>query len=213
MLYATNFNVFYEKNRKEIDKYLLAAAWNYRHIVETDDMFQEIVLKLMKSSFLQDWDKEKGAALKTFFTGRIRGYALHVVTQKLKEYCVKKTKDEDVKLPVFIRLDRDYDFSGTVNDYESSGNYSVDLPEEATEEEETFYNEVLSLFKKEVSPLQAEIYILHWKGYDYREIERKINDKYEDDEPISYNTIRNKCIQATEIMLKILTSEGGFGER
>lgn len=216
MLYEPTFNLFYTRNRTEIERYLRATANRYRHIVEEDDMFQEIVLRLINSTFLQDWD-EKKSALNTFFTNRIRGYALHVVKDKLKEYCLEKIKDSDYKLPIFLPLDKYHEYS----EHDSAGSpYNKELAEEPTEEEDAYFREIIKTFKERVTAEKAEIYILHWKGYGYHEIEEIIRTvvsrnhpeksefKSAFTKPLPYMTVRNRCVEATKVMHKILTSDG-----
>jgi len=214
MLYYPDFNTFYKKNRTEVDKYIWSTAWKYQHIIEAEDMFQEIVLRLARSTFLKKWN-EKKAALNTYFTCRIRFYALHIITKKLRELCVKKLKKGEISTepPVtFIRLDEQYEFSehgfespGSV--YEQ-GSCETMLSRDATEEEEMFLKEIISLFRDKVTSLQVKIHeMYYWRELTYHEIGAILN-RSKKAAPYSYNYIRNINKQATDIMLNILSSEG-----
>jgi len=212
MLYYPDFNKFYEKNRTEIDKYIWSTAWKYQHILEAEDMFQEIVLRLARSTFLRDWN-EKKAALNTYFTNRVRGYALHIITKILRQLCVKKLKDGELPTepPVsFLRLDS-HEFSewplGTPGYDFTSGRHNFEISEDPTEEEEMFFKEIIGLFKDKVTPLQVKIFKMHyWSDFTYHEIGAILNRSK--GTFYSYNFIRNKNALATDIMLNILSSEG-----
>lgn len=211
MKYYPNFNMFYEKNRTEIDKYIWSTVWKYQHILEPEDMFQEVVYRLAKSSFLKDWN-EKKAALNTYFTGRVRGYTLHIITKRLKELCIKKKNEILTEPPIsFVRLNKQHEHMERFDlDMDNPSPYSYEIKEEPRGEEELFLKEIKNLFKKKISSLQAFIYEMHyWNELTYHEIMVVLNQN-DEDKVYSYNFIRNKCIQAIDIMLNILSSEGVY---
>lgn len=201
LTYHPDFNTFYKKNQKEVEKLLWSTAWKYQHIIDPDDMFQEIVLRLMKYSFLEKWEKEK-SALNTFLTSRIRGYALHVITKKMRE---------EPKSKFLVRLDKHRDF--VEKDLESPGKgYFVEVCTEGTEDVELYIEEIKDLFKRRVKPLQAHVFeMYYWQGYSLHEIAGLLSDVY--DMTISYSVVRTNCREATQSMLKILSKEGVHCEK
>jgi len=135
LTYYPNFNTFYNKNLVEMETFLWSVAWKYQHIVEPEDMVQEIVLRLMRSNVLQKWNKNK-SALNTFITSRIRGYALHIITKKMQK---------EPKAMFMVRLDRHHEFDGD-DDGETPG-YFIEIGTESLEEEELYVEEIKELFK------------------------------------------------------------------
>jgi RNA polymerase sigma factor (sigma-70 family) len=197
LTYYPDFNTFYKKNRKEIEMYLWSVAWKYQHIVEPDDMVQDIMLRLLKSTFLKDWKKEK-SALNTFLTTRIRGYALHVLTKKIREEPLSK---------YFVRLDKHHDYDDVTAENPGKGYFTELAADTVNEDEDLYIKEIKELFRKKVSSAQAKIYELHyWEGYTYYEIADIMTELEEI--KFSYSHVRTKCHQATQSMLQILSKEG-----
>ncbi len=61
LTYHPNFNMFYKLNRKNLDMWTWRVCWRYQHIAEAEDIFQEVMLRLLNSTVLEDWKEEKGA--------------------------------------------------------------------------------------------------------------------------------------------------------
>ncbi len=198
LTYHRDFNTFYNLNREKIDRWIKSVAWRYRNIVEHNDMFQEIMLRLLSSTILQDWNGTK-SSLSTFFTLRIRGYATHVAAKKLRSEPMAK---------YFVRLDKHHDFSEFDHDKDSPGKgYFFEICNEHTGEAELIAKEILAMFQNNVSPIQAEVYELYYmQGYTYDETTDIINTKHGTTH--SYFFIRSKCQQALDIMFKITSAEG-----
>jgi RNA polymerase sigma factor (sigma-70 family) len=84
---VTNFPLFYNENRKEMNRILIAVCRKHQLILtlqhmEIEDMCNELYIKLADSSVLSDFDP-KQSQLHTYMTNRARHYAQHLVT-KLK---------------------------------------------------------------------------------------------------------------------------------
>jgi RNA polymerase sigma factor (sigma-70 family) len=202
LTYYHDFNRFYVKNREEIEMYLRSVAWKYQHIIEPDDMVQEIMLRLLKSTFLKDWKKEK-SALNTFLTTRIRGYALHVLTKKMREEPLSK---------YFVRLDKHHPYNDITAEDPGKGYFTELADDTINEDDDLCIKEIKELFRKRVSSVQAKIYELHyWEGYTYYEIADIMTELEEIKFP--YSVVRTKCHQATQSMLRILSKEGVHCER
>lgn len=209
MHYHADFNVFFKLNQKEIQKYVDIVSWKYAHIMDPDDIAQEIILKLMKSSFLTDWEEER-AALQTFFTQRIRGYALHAITKEIRRvFSISKETDNEGTVtesftPLYEQLDKERDFSNY--NAESKGYFHEIASDEPSQEEDLFYNEIMKLFQGKISEFEMRIYELHRYGHTFDEIKAILSETH--GETYSYSYIRNRCHKVIEIMLKILSNEG-----
>lgn len=204
LTYHPQFNTFYNLNNKNLDMWIWSVAWRYQHIAEAEDIFQEVMLRLLKSTVLKDWNEEKGAALDTYITTRIRGYALHFITKIMRE---------EPEAKYFVRLDRYHDYGETEHDSETPGKgYFLDVFVEPEEETVLLAKEILALFKRTVNPLQAKAFELYYmEGYTYEETATIINESMNTKH--SYFHIRAKCNQAVESMYKLLSSEGVNCER
>lgn len=211
MIYHADFNTFFKLNCKDVQKYVAVTSWKYAHIMDPEDLAQDIIVKLMNSSFLTDWDKRK-SALRTFFTGRVRGYALHIITAKIRELyrIIKENTPEGITkryIPLFDRLDKERDFCDYSTDKVETSGYYLEVVQEPREEENLFLKEIITLFKKKTNALQRKIYDFHyWRGFTLKEIQVIMSE--DDNKVYHYSFVRNRCAQATEIMLKILSSEG-----
>ncbi len=212
LTYYPDFNTFYKKNLAELETLLWSVAWKYQHIIEPEDMVQEILLRLLKSTVLQDWDKTK-SALNTFMTTRIRGYALHIITKKIQKepkpkHTVRLDKYQTQKEPKYervymVHLDKHHEYE----DVESDGGYFIELSSEGLEEMELYVKEIKELFKEKIGLIPHEIYDLHyWQGYTYHEVVEIMNGKY--DTELSYSNVYIMCGETTQALLRILSREG-----
>jgi RNA polymerase sigma factor (sigma-70 family) len=196
LTYHPDFNTFYKKNLAELKTFLWPMAWKYQHIIEPEDMVQEILLRLLKSTVLQDWDKTK-SALNTFITTRIRGYALHIITKKIQK---------EPKSKYMVRLDRYHEY-GDIDGEPNGNGYFIELSSEGLEEMELYVEEIKELFKEKIGLIPYEIYDLHyWQGYTFHEVVSIMNDKY--DTELSYSNVYIICNETTQSLLKILSKEG-----
>jgi len=76
LLYRSDFWLFYNDNRTEIERIIDYHANRYRETVNINDMRQEIILRLASSDALIKYDPAK-ATLKTYIVHKIRGHASH----------------------------------------------------------------------------------------------------------------------------------------
>ena len=80
---AEAFWNFYNKNNTEVERIIWDACWRHQEAVDPDDMHQDLIVRLQRSNFLRRFDP-KQAQLGTYFTGRVNGYAQHIVAKTLK---------------------------------------------------------------------------------------------------------------------------------
>ena len=76
-----DFWVFYKINKDEIDKILQYFSYKYIKIIEPMEMFQEVLLRIAQSDFIEKYDPEIGSLLKTYFVHKARGYASHYAVE------------------------------------------------------------------------------------------------------------------------------------
>jgi hypothetical protein len=83
---VVNFKNFYETNQKEVDRILWSICWKHQQIFnEPKELFNELYIRLNRSSFLNDFDPAR-TQLHTYFTNRANFYARHMVTKAVKDF-------------------------------------------------------------------------------------------------------------------------------
>jgi len=76
------FWVFYRQNSKEVERILWDACWRHADTVDPHDMHQDLLVRLYRSGFLKTFNPVQ-SQLGTYFTGRVNGYANHIVTRAI----------------------------------------------------------------------------------------------------------------------------------
>lgn len=97
LVYKNNtfdFWAFYEINKEEIEKIVWKASWKYQNIIDPEDMHTEILIRLYRSNFHNDFDSEKNS-LNKYLVIKIYGYAGHIVkdfNRRIKIDCMEESK-------------------------------------------------------------------------------------------------------------------------
>lgn len=94
---SEKFWLFYQENRAEFENLLWNACWSFKRkyntLIEIEDMHTEILLRMHRSDFLNDYDVSK-SQFGTFVTGRVYGYAQHFIFNTLKDnFIIEESED------------------------------------------------------------------------------------------------------------------------
>lgn len=192
LLYRPDFWSFYNDNRTEIDYIINYFSHRYYGLVDADDMFQEILLRLANSDLLIKYDSKKGS-LNTYFTHKVRGYSSHYAKEISKrpyfipiEYYIASC-EKDIETDKYNRIKNhiDYKTRPTFNETINNSLYS---------------EEIMDILKERLDKthyLIACLYLLDC--YTCKEICQYI-DKF------SYNTIVKKINDIKSLIDKIINS-------
>lgn len=78
--YYPDFWAFYNENYKDVNTILYSIANKYQKIVEPDEMYNEIIVRLVESDFISRFNPTNlKASLQTFFYKNAWGYAMHFI--------------------------------------------------------------------------------------------------------------------------------------
>jgi RNA polymerase sigma factor (sigma-70 family) len=149
---ADAFMAFYKMNQADVERILWDACWRHKDIVDPNDMHQDLFVRLHRSKFLERFDP-KQSQLGTFFTGRVNGYAQHVVTKTLR-----KSRRFDQALCM--------EFNNTEEDRDASPELSVN-----PDTEDNIFNE--EVFKQTCDILdrgQKQILKMYLEGHSSAEV-------------------------------------------
>lgn len=193
LIYKADFCEFFKTNQETVEELIWSAAWKYQHIIDPEDMHQDLFYRLARSDLLKEWIPEKGA-LNTYLTQRIWGYAMHFVTEKCKK-------------PLFLSLDKNYRYPDSKgrSGYNYIESYSFTheriLEEEPEAEEKVFTDEIKRLIEQRLKPIELKIFVMYyWEDFTYHEIMALLD--------VPYSMARIKCRKAALVVSRILTSEG-----
>jgi len=176
--YSPCFQIFFKENKKDINNLIYHLAMKYQDIVEIEDTYQEIILGLAQSNFLERYDY-KGASLKTYFYYQIRGYANHFIKRILKK-------------PKFIPIDTQ------LVDYNDEEQHNVDYPtaqsSDETIEKDIYSEEIMAILQEKLDETDYTIACLYFLDcYTCKEIRRIIKG-------CSYNTILRRMNKIKRII-------------
>ena len=76
-----DFWTFYLANKEDVDYIIDASCRMFKKIVPTEDMKQDILIRLYRSEFLDRYDPTK-ARLNTYITSLVRGYAKSIAERE-----------------------------------------------------------------------------------------------------------------------------------
>ena len=131
LIYHKNFWDFYKSNTEDVKMILRSTAKFHAAILDPEDMYQELLIRLHKSPFLERYD-ESQSRLNTFFTSHVRGEALHIVHSIRDRLAWKKEVSlEGIERYYYMKQKMFKDINGTIDDDEEF----KDLPELVSPEE------------------------------------------------------------------------------
>jgi len=98
LLKYEKFFQFYTAYQKDIDSFIWKVSRRHQEIYDPWDMKTEIIIKLMNSDIINDYNAELKCSFKTYVFQRIEGYASHILTKSRKDCFLpiekKKTEEE-----------------------------------------------------------------------------------------------------------------------
>lgn len=157
------FWAFYALNKEEFNNLLWQVCWTkkrkYLHMVDINDLHTDLLLSVHHSKFLDDYNPEK-SQFGTFVTGRVKGYAQHLIT-KIFRAVKKLPKDLEDEGPLWMGFE---DYDGGVLD--AAGlNHNPQLDDSLT------FKQVYESVKKDLTKSQQKILDLHYRdGYKLYEV-------------------------------------------
>jgi len=92
-----DFWEFYTANQKKATSIIEINTWKYSKAVGLRDLRQEILLRIARSDFMEQWDPSKSSLL-TYFANKVRGYAAHIFDAMTYKpvYTTKLTDASDI---------------------------------------------------------------------------------------------------------------------
>jgi RNA polymerase sigma factor (sigma-70 family) len=149
---AEAFWNFYNQNKDEVERIIWDACWRHQNAVDPHDMHQDLIVRLHRSNFLRRFDP-KQAQLGTYFTGRVNGYARHIVSKTLKQ---ERYYDQALCIE-FNKTDEEH-------------NASPELALEPDIEESLFNEEVFQHACDLLTNVQKTFFKMYLEGHDAGEI-------------------------------------------
>jgi len=97
LLKYEKFFQFYTAYQKDIDSFIWKVSRRHQEIYDPWDMKTEILIKLMDSNIINDYNTELKCSFKTYVFTRIEGYASHILTKSRKEHFLPMEKEKKQK--------------------------------------------------------------------------------------------------------------------
>lgn len=161
-----NFWTFYVSNYKDIELIIRSVANKYAALINPDDMYEELIISLQRNNVLSQFNPTK-ARLNTFLTMKVRGYAKHLLTKRLKE-------------PGRLSIDAIDPSKSDFQEYallegRAIENWRLSPISTPSIEEGFIVKEMLSFIKKRLDTAQQEILFKKCQGYSNKEIAHNLN--------------------------------------
>jgi hypothetical protein len=189
---------FYKVNEKEYNKILWDAAWKHKNTITPEDMHSDLLVRMHRSDFLTSFDPSK-SLFGTFVTGRVLGYASHILTSHLNE-----TKGLNRALCSGLNyIEEDgADASSELNSIDEIVT-EEDLPVESTVDISLFDDTIMQELNRILLPLEARIFQYFKTGYSHSEIARRI--KQPNRKSSSINWVRAHVNSINEKIRRVFT--------
>lgn len=195
---CANFMKFYKENFEIVENIIWGIAGFFSKYMDPKDMHSELILRLAESNVLKNYNpnNDRGAKLRTYLWGRVRGYARHILSEEMRnKYIVfkdkelKKYAEELLKtknlLPEnyfekkwcprnYIKPDKDIIIKEVIS-CSLDQDQGIDIPVEYPIENSVAFKEMMDYAKTALNKEQYKVFSLRCEGYNDFNIAKKLN--------------------------------------
>jgi len=75
---------FYLQNKREVDGIIWSVCWAHQEYFNPNEMYSEIIIRLHRSKFVEQFDPNKGSIFSTYLSMKVENYARHVIERDFR---------------------------------------------------------------------------------------------------------------------------------
>lgn len=192
-----DFWQFYMDNYDQIELIIWKFCWKYVDVYDPEDLHSELLLRLQRSCFHEDYNPEL-SKFNTFFTTRVRGYAIQIVNSHRYQENFYDRDEKDKKhfyTQYYIK-----DINGTKGEKHFDETLPEELKVRADFDNDILLDEITSIVEPTLSDRNKKILGFLNAGFSRNDISAIFN--------VSVQTIGNCCQKIKDCYYKVCKREG-----